>query len=408
MIHEGKLQAIMQWLSPRLGVETPRIAADLVDHQAESGSVEVEDAIAVINVGGTLVNRGAGADGYSGLTSYEWLSDVLGDAEEDPCVKAILLRFDSYGGEVSGVFDCADIIAGLGKPTWAVVDDNCYSAAYLLASQCDYITVTRTAGCGSIGVIAVHVDQSGYDAKTGVKYTPVFAGAKKNDFSPHQPLAEEPLAWLQAEVEKEYEMFCEYVSRGRGMSVDAVKATQAGLYTGAAAVGAGLADAIATYDQAETMLGNKISEIGGPAAINPVTGGSDMSAANAAKAAESPKPTASQDCPNSDCPMKGADCNKDQTNMQSERARIAAILNSPEANGREQLARTIAFETDMNAEAAAKLLAASPKASVAPANPLAAEMAKVENPNVGTSAGAKADSDQDAVKLILSFGKETN
>ena len=45
-------------------------------------------------------------------------------------------------------------------------------------------------------------------------------------------------------------------------------------------------------------------------------------------------------------------------------ARIAAILTSPEAEGREAQARVLALETEMSVADAAKVLAASPKASM--------------------------------------------
>ena len=45
-------------------------------------------------------------------------------------------------------------------------------------------------------------------------------------------------------------------------------------------------------------------------------------------------------------------------------ARIAAILTSPEAEGREAQARVLALETELSVADAAKVLAASPKASV--------------------------------------------
>ena len=87
-----------------------------------------------------------------------------------------------------------------------------------------------------------------------------------------------------------------------------------------------------------------------------------------------------------------------------ERARVSAILALPEAKGREDLARTIALETDSTAEAAAKLLAAAPKAA-AVTNPLAAAMANVANPNVGAGSGA-ADNpkDDDAAEVAAIVG----
>jgi len=45
----------------------------------------------------------------------------------------------------------------------------------------------------------------------------------------------------------------------------------------------------------------------------------------------------------------------------AERARLAAILNSPEATGRTELARYLAFATDFTAAACLPLLRAAPK-----------------------------------------------
>ena len=81
----------------------------------------------------------------------------------------------------------------------------------------------------------------------------------------------------------------------------------------------------------------------------------------------------------------------------TERARIAAILNSPEAEGREQLARTIALESDLDPDAARKLLASAPVPK--PQTAFHAAMAAVENPKVG--ADAAPDDDASEVRRIL-------
>ena len=76
------------------------------------------------------------------------------------------------------------------KPIYAIANDAAFSAAYAIASSAERLFVTSTGGVGSVGVIAIHVDQSGFDEKVGRKYTAVFAGAKKNDFNPHEPLSD--------------------------------------------------------------------------------------------------------------------------------------------------------------------------------------------------------------------------
>jgi len=90
-------------------------------------------------------------------------------------------------------------------------------------------------------------------------------------------------------------------------------------------------------------------------------------------------------------------------NPNSERERIAAILNAPEAEGRENLARTLALDTDLTPDAARKVLASAPTAaSATPANPLAEHMAKVKNPVVG-AVGPDQDTPEAEAARILSL-----
>jgi hypothetical protein len=77
------------------------------------------------------------------------------------------------------------------------------------------------------------------------------------------------------------------------------------------------------------------------------------------------------------------------------KARVSAILDHEEAKGREELAKHLAFSTDMTPEAAAALLKASPKASG-----LANRMAGT-NPNVG--ADGKPSAEPAPATSVISF-----
>ena len=210
--------------------------------------------IAVIPIHGTLVKRVLGMEAASGLTSYGGIAQEIDAALADPLVQGILLDIDSPGGEASGSFELARQIrhAATQKPVWAVANDAAYSAAYALAASAQRLIVTETGGVGSIGVIALHIDQSAKDAQEGYRYTAVTAGAHKNDFSPHHPLSDEAKAELQAEVDRLYGLFVEHVTAMRSLNADAVRATEAGLYFGANAITAGLADAVSSFETALT------------------------------------------------------------------------------------------------------------------------------------------------------------
>ena len=112
------------------------------------------------------------------------------------------------------------------------------------------IYVTRTGEAGSIGVVAVHVDESGADAKAGLAWTFVFAGEQKVDGNAHEPLSERARATIQADVDRLYAEFCALVAANRGLTVETVRGTNAAIYRGELAVRAGLADRVGTLDLA--------------------------------------------------------------------------------------------------------------------------------------------------------------
>ncbi|WP_404943916.1 S49 family peptidase [Ralstonia solanacearum] len=258
-IDRPKLDVILSVLGPRVGLANLAPPGDYTP--APRGPARGHAQIAVIPIHGTLVRRTVGLEAESGLASYTAIGDQLDAALADPGVAAILLDVDSPGGESGGVFDLADRIraAAAVKPVWAVANDMAFSAAYALASAASRLFVSRTGGVGSIGVIAMHVDQSVKDQQDGVRYTAVFAGARKNDLNPHAPITDEAQAQLQAEVSRIYGLFVTTVASYRGLPAEAVTATEAGLFFGQDAVIAGLADAVGTFEDALAQLTASLS-----------------------------------------------------------------------------------------------------------------------------------------------------
>ena len=259
MIHRPKLEVILAVLGPRIGLPQATVPNDAIpDRSLPLGAT----GIAVLPIYGTLVRRTVGLEAESGLASYQGLAAMLDAAVADPTIAAILLDIDSPGGESGGVFDLADRVAAAAKrkPVWALANDMAFSAAYAIGSAASRFVVTRTGGVGSIGVIAMHADQSVKDAKDGVRYTTVFAGARKNDLNPHEPISDEAHAFLKNEVERVYGLFVETVACNRGVSADAVRATEAGIFFGTDAVAAGLADAVGTFDTVLADLTDSLSQ----------------------------------------------------------------------------------------------------------------------------------------------------
>jgi signal peptide peptidase SppA len=180
-------------------------------------------------------------------------------------VRGVILDIDSPGGEVGGLFDLVERIEAIrsagAKPLWAVANESALSAAYAIASAADRIYVTRTGEAGSIGVVAVHVDESGADAKAGLAWTFVFAGDQKVDANAHEPLSERARATIQADVDRLYSEFCALVAANRGLTVATVRSTNAAIYRGELAIRAGLADRLGALDLAVAEMAGELDRL---------------------------------------------------------------------------------------------------------------------------------------------------
>ncbi len=213
-----------------------------------------ESGIAVVPIVGPLVARGDWLTTLLGATEYGAVADALAAAADDPAVRGILLEVDSPGGEVGGLFDLVETIGSIkgqsSKLLWAVASEAALSAAYAIASVADRLYLTRTGEVGSVGVVAVHLDESGADAMAGLKWTLIHAGARKTDGNPHEPLSPRATADIQADVDTLYTELVALVAGNRGLGADAVRATEAAIYRGEKAVKAGLADRVGTVPQA--------------------------------------------------------------------------------------------------------------------------------------------------------------
>lgn len=195
--------------------------------------------------------------GSSYITGYDALRWQLGNAFEDPDVKGIVLDLDSYGGMVAGCFDLCDWIvatkAKAGKKIVAICSETAYSAAYALAACADSITVPRTGGVGSIGIMIMHFEVTGALEKWGEKVTIIRAGSHKAEGNPYEALTDDVKASLQQECEATRTLFAQTVVAGRktagsSITVEQVLATEARTFDGPErvleAVKIGLADAV--------------------------------------------------------------------------------------------------------------------------------------------------------------------
>lgn len=263
LIARPKLEVILGVVARKLAGDTLATPPPSRTDSGLGGDLQVQDGIAILPVLGTLVRRASYIGAASGLTSYHDIEAMAEQAFADPMVKAVLLEIDSSGGEAGGVFDLAQRLRALSqtsdKPLWAIADEAALSAAYAIACAADRVWLTRTAEVGSIGVVAVHVDESVADAKAGLNYTFLHAGAHKVDGHPHAPLPAPVAADIQADIEQLHAQFIALVAGFRRLTPEAIRDTEARVYRGEAALQAGLADQIGNRAEAITALQRQLA-----------------------------------------------------------------------------------------------------------------------------------------------------
>lgn len=310
---------------------------------------------AIIPIHGTLINRYGGYY-YGYVTGYNFIRAQRNAALADPDVTSIIYDVNSNGGEAAGCFELAQEMYDTRgeKPSLAVVDSNCYSAAYALASAVDKIAVTPSGGAGSIGVISMHIDMSAMLERVGIKINIIKSGEHKADGNPYEVMSDETKARWQASVDTMRTEFVNLVAQNRNLDPKVVRDTEALCYNAGDALKLGLVDSIASPASAvaEFIQGESSPSM---AASTEPTGATAMSFT-----------------------QEEMDAARAES-ASAERTRISGIMGCEAAEKRPTLAKHIAFNTSMSVDDAGTMLAAS-------AEEVKPEAAKpVETPKADTS-----------------------
>lgn len=240
--------------------------------------------VAILPLFGTLVPRANLFTNTSGATSAELFGKRFDELVNDPGVGAIIIDVDSPGGQVDGIEEVSKKIydARGKKPIVAVANHTAASAAYWIASAADELVITPSGEVGSIGVFAVHEDESEMLAKDGVKVTMISEGKYKTEGNPYEPLSEEARAAIQERVGEVYDTFIKAVARNRGVKASDVRdGFGEGRVVGSKkAVQLGMADSVATLDDTIARLQKSMAR----QSMARRTSSSNASAASAASA----------------------------------------------------------------------------------------------------------------------------
>jgi signal peptide peptidase SppA len=215
-----------------------------------ASSTTTGNMLAVVPVWGVLSPAGD-----LGGTSLDGLARTMAMLDANPSVSKILLNVTSPGGTVTGTPEAADAVRavrdGGNTQIVAIANGMMASAAMWIGAAASEVVVTPSGEAGSIGVISMYADQSGWLEKLGVKVDIIRTPEKKARFSGLEPMTDEMRAFVENRIGVSYEKFKRAMATNRGIRIDQVEAKFGGgeMMRADEAVAAGLADRVATLDQ---------------------------------------------------------------------------------------------------------------------------------------------------------------
>ncbi|RYD33672.1 MAG: signal peptide peptidase SppA, partial [Verrucomicrobiaceae bacterium] len=185
-----------------IGVQKPQPFIQTLVQRSAGGS-EHGPRIAQIDLTG-IISNSADSGGESVVTETK---AALEQALADSDVKAIVLRIDSPGGEVtaSDTIYNAVKLANDRKPVVVFMDSVAASGGYYVACGAKKVVANPSTWTGSIGVVVQTLGYGGLLDKTGLKMRVFRSGAFKDTLYGQRDMTPEEEAYVQGMVMQTYE-----------------------------------------------------------------------------------------------------------------------------------------------------------------------------------------------------------
>lgn len=206
--------------------------------------------IAIVYARGAIVSGRSDDSPFGGSSNLgaDTFNDAIREAREDDAVKAVVLRIDSPGGSASASEAMRREIelTAAEKPVIVSMGSLAASGGYWIAMAGDEIFATPTTITGSIGVIGMLFDISGFlENKLGVTYDVVRTSPYADFMSGMRSLNPQEEEVMQAFIDTTYSAFLNLVATSRNMDVARVgELAQGRIWSGRDAAELGLIDGV--------------------------------------------------------------------------------------------------------------------------------------------------------------------
>jgi protease IV len=240
-LHETELKKVLE-----------KEYANAADSPAKSGS----DRIAFVVAEGTITRGDPETSSEENGLESEYFDRMLNRVANDSSIKAVIVRIDSPGGEVTASDDMWRAMNDLKrkKPVVISMSDDAASGGYYMAMAGAPIVAYPGTFTGSIGVVFGKPDLHGLYDKVGVTKDSVSRGRFALIDSDYQSLSDAGKQKLREGIDSDYEQFVGRVAASRHRTVDQIQAVAQGrVWLGDQAKANGLVDALGGLDRAIEM-----------------------------------------------------------------------------------------------------------------------------------------------------------
>ena len=228
----------------------------LLDQDADDLAALNVQRIAHIDLEGVIASADA-ADllfGSSGESMVDRIKEELEDALADESVKAIVLRINSPGGEVTASDTIYHAVrqAREKKPVVVYMDAVAASGGYYVACGASEIVASETTLTGSIGVIIQSISYGELMGKVGVQARTFKSGEFKDMLSGSREMTERERELVEGLVMEMYGRFVGIVSEARDIPEPKLRQDIADgrVFTGGQALEVGLVDSTGYIEDA--------------------------------------------------------------------------------------------------------------------------------------------------------------
>lgn len=251
LIEQNSFNSIMEYVNSRIRGDVEIASGNVGESSSKHFQYNEDTKTGILSIEGSLTYKPTGWEPLCGGTSYVSLKEQM-DYFAEQGAKTVAMVVDSGGGHAFSMIDTANYIRKVasesGIKLTALVDGMSASAAYGLTVVADEIVATPSSMVGSVGVLIQLMSDSKALEKEGYERTFVTSSAGKIPYDDKGSFRQEFLDDLQSQVDSLYDDFSQHVADYRGLTQEAVKATDARMFMTKDALSLGLIDKVMSID----------------------------------------------------------------------------------------------------------------------------------------------------------------